>query len=60
MKKSAPNRYLAPFLIAGVTVGFFVAAYKFVFSKPKVQSVTQPEATENNRAAAESDTEHTG
>ena len=35
-----PNRFIAPIVIAGITVGFLVSAYKFVFAKPK------PEQTE--------------
>lgn len=31
MKK--PGRFLAPVVIAGITVGFLASAYKFVFSK---------------------------
>ena len=35
MSKQAPNKFFAPIVIAGITIGFFVAAYKFVFTKPK-------------------------
>jgi len=31
MKK--PGRFLAPVVIAGITVGFLASAYKFVFNK---------------------------
>ena len=31
-----PNRFIAPIVIAGITVGFLVSAYKFVFAKNKV------------------------
>ncbi|WP_171264748.1 hypothetical protein [Acinetobacter sp. ANC 4558] len=34
MKKKTSSRILTPFIIAGVTVGFLVSAYKFVFRKP--------------------------
>ncbi|BBF76210.1 hypothetical protein N5J48_07910 [Acinetobacter ursingii] len=37
-----PNRFIAPIVIAGITVGFLVSAYKFVFAKNKV---TQTEKT---------------
>ena len=37
-----PNRFIAPIVIAGITVGFLVSAYKFVFTKNKV---TQTEKT---------------
>ena len=33
-----PNNYLAPIVIAGITVGFFVSAYKFVFKKDEPAS----------------------
>ncbi|SPL68990.1 hypothetical protein [Acinetobacter stercoris] len=29
------NKFLAPIVIAGITVGFLASAYKFVFAKPK-------------------------
>ncbi|MEN8399044.1 hypothetical protein [Acinetobacter towneri] len=35
MSKSPPNKFFAPIVIAGITIGFFVAAYKFVFAKPE-------------------------
>ncbi|WP_151707401.1 hypothetical protein [Acinetobacter sp. TUM15064] len=38
MLKKAPNKYFAPIIIAGITVGFFVSAYKFVFAKPKAEA----------------------
>ncbi len=31
-----PNRFIAPIVIAGITVGFLVSAYKFVFAQNKV------------------------
>ena len=40
MSKKAPNKYFAPIIIAGITVGFFVSAYKFVFAKPKIDTTT--------------------
>lgn len=33
--KKTPNKFLAPVVIAGVTIGFLASAYKFVFAKPK-------------------------
>ena len=35
MSKKKPNNFIAPFVIAGITVGFLASAYKFVFAKPK-------------------------
>lgn len=34
MSKKQPNNFLAPFVIAGITAGFFISAYRFVFAKP--------------------------
>ena len=42
MSKKAPNKYFAPIIIAGITVGFFVSAYKFVFAKPKTNRQHRP------------------
>lgn len=34
--KKRPNTVIAPLVIAGITIGFFTAAYRFVFqSKPE-------------------------
>ena len=35
MSKKQPNKFIAPIVIAGITVGFFIRAYKFVFAQPK-------------------------
>ena len=44
MSKKAPNKYFAPIIIAGITAGFFVSAYKFVFAKPKTSEIKQTNA----------------
>ena len=44
MSKKAPNKYFAPIIIVGITVGFFVSAYKFVFAKPKTSEIKQTNA----------------
>lgn len=58
-----PNKFFAPIVIAGVTIGFLASAYKFVFAKPeKVQKLetevpnTQPTAQQNPEQ--ESDSSH--
>ena len=33
--RKTPNKFLAPVVIAGVTIGFLASAYKFVFAQPK-------------------------
>lgn len=50
MSKKQPNRFIAPIVIAGITVGFFISAYKFVFAQPK-QTMNQ---IENEDAVNES------
>ena len=35
MSKKQPNKFIAPIVTAGITVGFFISAYKFVFAQPK-------------------------
>ena len=44
ISKKAPNKYFAPIIIAGITVGFFVSAYKFVFAKPKIDTTSHANA----------------
>ena len=49
MSKKKPNNYVAPLVIAGVTIGFLTAGYKLAFGKkspdPQVpQSVTKAQA----------------
>ncbi|QNX86911.1 hypothetical protein [Acinetobacter seifertii] len=51
MKK--PGRFLAPVVIAGITVGFLASAYKFVFSK----SDSSKQATMHTRDAEKSSSE---
>ena len=61
MSNNAPNKYFAPIIIAGITVGFFVSAYKFVFAKPKIDTTTHanaesiPTGATEGRYAVESD-----
>ena len=42
MSKKQPNKFIAPIVIAGITAGFFISAYKFVFAQPK-QTTDQTE-----------------
>ncbi|MFW2078496.1 hypothetical protein ACG94X_12390 [Acinetobacter sp. ULE_I010] len=37
MSNKSPNKFIAPIVIAGITIGFLASAYKFVFAKPKKQ-----------------------
>jgi len=40
MRTQKTNKLLAPIIIAGITVGFLVSAYKFVFKKHSSGQVT--------------------
>ncbi|WP_171263488.1 hypothetical protein [Acinetobacter silvestris] len=46
MSAKQPNKFIAPIVIAGITVGFLASAYKFVFSKPQQQEKQQSAETE--------------
>ena len=50
MSKKQPNKFIAPIVIAGITVGFFISAYKFVFAQPK----QTPDQTEHDDAVNKS------
>lgn len=41
MSKKAPNPYVAPVVIAGITVGFFASAYQFVFKKSHIRATSK-------------------
>ena len=46
-----PNKFLAPIVIAGITIGFLASAYKFVFAKEdwsKETPKTPTQAPENS------------
>ena len=44
----APNKFLAPVIIAGITVGFLVSARRFIFAKPKRTNLEQAEQSPLN------------
>ncbi|QTD58916.1 MULTISPECIES: hypothetical protein [Acinetobacter] len=48
MSKSVPNKFFAPIVIAGITIGFFVAAYKFVFAKPEATAKSTENVDKNH------------
>ncbi len=54
MKK--PGRFLAPIVIAGITVGFLASAYKFVFNK----SNSSKQATAHTRNSENSSNDSKG
>ncbi|MEG0343190.1 hypothetical protein [Acinetobacter rongchengensis] len=49
MSNKHPNKFIAPIVIAGITIGFLASAYKFVFAKPnKQQSEVEQQQQENH------------
>jgi len=42
-----PNRFLAPIVIAGITVGFLASAYKFIFSKSSASKQSDTDQSPN-------------
>ena len=44
MPTRKPNKFLAPVIIAGITAGFLVSAYKFIFAKKQHQPSTNAQA----------------
>ncbi len=53
MNKRKPNKILEPLVIAGITIGFFTAAYRFIFteskeSEQKKPSIQETEVKDNN------------
>lgn len=47
MSLKKPNSFLAPLAIAGITIGFLGAAYKFIFVDSKRHENTQTEKTQD-------------
>lgn len=52
MKK--PGRFLAPVVIAGITVGFLASAYKFVFSKSESSKQTTSHKHDSEKSSNDS------
>lgn len=44
MKSKKPNKILSPLIIAGITIGFLGAAYKFIFIPAKKDTQKELEA----------------
>jgi hypothetical protein len=53
MKNKASNKIIAPIIISGMTIRFFVSAYKFICAKPKTVATTQIWAETLSTAATE-------
>ena len=47
MNAKKPNKVLAPLVITGITIGFFTAAYRFIFVKSKADKRSE-QALEKN------------
>lgn len=54
MSKKKPNNFIAPIVIAGITVGFLASAYKFVFAKPKKQQADDVEKQDESQNKSQS------
>lgn len=50
MQKKAPNKVLAPVVIAGITIGFLVSAYKYIFAANKRTVMEHNQQTMENDA----------
>ncbi len=44
MKNEAPNKFFAPLIIAGITIGFLASAYKFITAQ---KNNVEPEQLES-------------
>ncbi|WP_171530483.1 hypothetical protein [Acinetobacter defluvii] len=53
MSKKQPNKFIAPIVIAGITVGFLASAYKFVFAKPKKRDTEEVATQEQENTQTE-------
>lgn len=51
MSNKAPNKYLAPVVIAGITIGFLASAYQFIFAQKK--PVTQQDESQESTSISE-------
>lgn len=57
MSKKKPNNFIAPIVIAGITVGFLASAYKFVFAKPKKQQADYVEKQDESQNESQNKSE---
>ncbi|MCG2606986.1 hypothetical protein LZZ98_00145 [Acinetobacter sp. SM34] len=48
MSKREPKKFLAPIVIAGITAGLFISAYKFVFVKSKAEPQERSQEYQGN------------
>ncbi|WP_173912771.1 hypothetical protein [Acinetobacter sp. Marseille-Q1618] len=53
MSKKQPNKFIAPIVIAGITVGFLASAYKFIFAKPKKEDTEEVAKQEQDNTQTE-------
>lgn len=50
MNRKKPNKILTPLVIAGITIGFLGAAYKFIFVDSKRTEKAQPETPDTEES----------
>lgn len=55
MPKQEPNKFIAPIVIAGITAGFFMSAYKFVFAQSKPKKDHAKDESSVNKSAQTQD-----
>lgn len=48
MKNKTPNKFFAPIVIAGITIGFLASAYKFIFADKSRTEMKQPKLAPKN------------
>lgn len=48
MKNKTPNKFFAPIVIAGITIGFLASAYKFIFADKNRTEIKQPKFAPQN------------
>lgn len=51
MQKKAPNKVLAPIVIAGITIGFLASAYKYIFAAKKRTEIERSKQQLQNDAS---------
>lgn len=53
--KKKPNKFIAPIVIAGITIGFLASAFKFVFAKSDDKKKVDLKTDELNASNSQQD-----
>ncbi|WP_171407666.1 hypothetical protein [Acinetobacter tianfuensis] len=53
MPKKSPNKFFAPIVIAGITIGFLASAYQFIFAQKKRKDKKQHQPQEQQEKIEE-------